>query len=262
MNLLKTFTATMILAVTMTMGSCSDKSAETLTKQCERLNSQLAEMQQNNPDVIASASASYVDNKFTVDATLCDSLFMTSQITEPLFNYFTAIMVKQNINKDLEETVNALADKNIPMTVNLTDVYNETRSYELSAALFRRMVKSPLTQLNYNEAREALFFALEAGQEQFRTADPIAAITSSYNKNKFYSYNVEFENVSSFKSLTLPNLKARALKVFEHRYANLGTFRPVLLEMYKSLGVDGFYLVYTAKGTPYTMKTTISLSKL
>ena len=211
----------------------------------------------------AEAKAAFADNRMTVDVKLADSLFMVAQITEPLFNYFTACEIKNHLDKNLEVTVNALSEKDAPIAVNLTDVYGDSKTYELSPALIRRMVKSPLAQLDFNEAKTALFAAFEASEEQFRpeTEGPVTGFSTSF-KGGFYAYDVEFANPRSYKELTTANLKARALKVLEKRYANLGTLRPVLFGMYKTLGIDGFHLVYSAGEGKPSLKTTVTLSNL
>lgn len=262
MNIFKSTICSAVITTAIALTSCSDKNAEVLTQQSERLNTELQTLVQNNPDVLSKASASYADDKFTVDVTLADSLFMVPQISEPLFEYFTAVEVKSHLDKNLEATVNAMTAKKQAMTINLTDVYGDSRSYEIAPATLRRMVSSPLTQFNYTEARDALFFALEANQELFRPEGAkVKSITTSF-KGGFYAYNVEFEKATDYKGLTTANLKARALKVLQPRYAHLGEFRSALFGMYKSLGLEGFHVVYTAGEKSPTLKTTILLTNL
>ncbi len=262
MNLLKSTISAVLFISTLSLAGCSDKNTQVLTEQSARLDEELQTLAQENPKVIAKANASYADDKFTVDVTLADSIFMIPQITEPLFEYFTACEVKSHIDKNLEATVNAMSAKKQALTVNLTDVYGDSRSYEISPATMRRMVSSPLTQFNYTDAREALFFALEANQELFRPEGAkIKSITTSF-KGGFYAYTIEFENASAYNSLITANLKDRALKVLQPHYANLGSFKPVLFGMYKSLGLEGFHLVYTAGDNSRTLKTTVLLSNL
>lgn len=263
MNILRSAIAPAILTAAMAFTACGDKMTPVLIEQGERLNSELQTLAQENPALIAEAKAAFADNRMTVDVKLADSLFMVAQITEPLFNYFTACEIKNHLDKNLEVTVNALSEKDAPIAVNLTDVYGDSKTYELSPALIRRMVKSPLAQLDFNEAKTALFAAFEASEEQFRpeTEGPVTGFSTSF-KGGFYAYDVEFANPRSYKELTTANLKARALKVLEKRYANLGTLRPVLFGMYKTLGIDGFHLVYSAGEGKPSLKTTVTLSNL
>lgn len=253
-----------VVAISMAMalfGCGPDKDAQTLTEQSERINNELSEMAQANPALIAKAGAAYEEGAFTIDVTLSDSLFISSFITKPVFEYFTACEVKANLDKNLETTVNALAAKETPLTVKLTDVYGESCTHELTAATLKRMVKTPLTQLNFSEARDGVFAALEAGEEQFRPDAPIKSISSQF-KGGFFDYTVEFADQKAYKGLNVANLKARALKVLEDRYKNLGPVEPIIKEMYKSLGIDGFHLIYTAGEGSQQLKTTILLSDL
>jgi hypothetical protein len=165
MNILRSAIAPAILTAAMAFTACGDKMTPVLIEQGERLNSELQTLAQENPALIAEAKAAFADNRMTVDVKLADSLFMVAQITEPLFNYFE---IKNHLDKNLEVTVNALSEKDAPIAVNLTDVYGDSKTYELSPALIRRMVKSPLAQLDFNEAKTALFAAFETSEEQFR----------------------------------------------------------------------------------------------
>jgi len=261
MNLIKN-TLAFIIASAAILASCSDKNAQILAEQAQIINEKVSSIAKENPQLISKADAAYAEDKITVNVTIADSLFITAQISEPLFDYFTACEVKEHLDKNLEATINAMTGKDIPMIVTLTDVYGESRSYELTAAKFRRMVKSPLSQLNYTEAREGLFAAFAASEELFRpTGNDIKSISTSF-KGGFYAYNVEFAKASDYRSLTTANLKARALKVLQKRYEKLGTMRPVFMNMYKSLGIDGFHLVYTAGEKSHTLKATVLLSNL
>ncbi len=261
MNFLRLTLASTVLATAMAFTACGDKTTPVIIEQSERINTELQSLVQENPKVLAEASAKFAEDKIAIDVKLADSLFMVPYISEPLFNYFTAYEVKAHINKDLEITYNALAEKDYPIVVSLTDVYGDSRSYEITPTLLRRMIKSPLTQLDYNEAREGLFAAMAASEAQFMPASGAKSVSTSF-KGGFFSYNVEFEKASSYKDLTTANLKSRALKVLEPRYANPGSFRPVLFGVYKSFGIDGFHLVYSAGENSKTLKTTVTLSHL
>lgn len=262
MNFLKTTLASVIIGSAIAITSCNDKEAQILVEQTDILSKTVSNITSENPQLFASSEVALAEDKITVDVKLSDSLFITALISEPLFDYFTACEVKNNLNKNLEAMVNAMANKEVPMIVTLTDVYGESRSYELTAAKFRRMVKSPLTQLSFNEARDGLFAALAASEAQFiPEGGGVKAITTSF-KGGFYAYNVEFEKATAYKGLTTANLKARALKVLQKRYEKLGTLHPIFMNMYKSMGIDGFHLVYNAGEKSPTLKTTVLLSDL
>lgn len=263
MNFLRFAIAPAVFAAAMAFTACADKTTPVIIEQAERINTELQTLCEENPAVLAEAKAAFAEDKIAIDVRLADSLFMVPQISEYLFDYFTACEIKSHMDKNLEVTVNALSEKNMPITVTLTDVYGDSHTYELSAATLRRMVKSPLTQLNYNEAREGLFAALAASEAQFLPlAGKDAKSVSTSFKGGFFAYNVEFSNARAYRDVSTANLKSRALKVLEARYAKLGTFRPVLLSMYKSLGIDGFHLVYSAGENAPTLKTTVTLANL
>lgn len=262
MNIIRNIAAPAIFAVAMAFTACADKTTPILIEQGERLNTELQELAAENPQLIAEAKAEFANDRLSVDVKLADSLFMVPQISVPLFNYFTACEIKNHLDKNLEVTVNALSEKDFPLIVTLTDVYGDSHTYEFTPASLRRMVKSPLTQLDYTEAREGLFAAFAASEAQFEPTEGHVKGYSTSFKGGFYAYNVEFENSRYYNGLTTANIKARALKVLEKRYSKLGTLRPVLFGMYKSLGLDGFHIVYSAgEGSP-TLKSTVTLANI
>lgn len=252
----------MILTAMMVFTACSDKTTPVLVEQGERLNTELQTLAGENPDLIAEASAVFADNALTVDVKLADSLFAVKYITDPLFNFFTACQIKSHLDKNLEVTLNGMIKKEAPLHVTLTDVYGDSHTYTLEPGELRNMVKGMLSQLGYNEAREALFEAFAASKDSFLPTSEgfIKDVTTSF-KGGFYAYTVNFTNPNAYAALTSANLKARELKVLEARYARLGTMRDALLDTYKSLGIDGFNLIYTCDDKN-TLKTGVTLSNL
>lgn len=208
MNIIRMAIAPAVLAATMAFTACSDKTTPIIIEQSQRINTDLQTLVQENPELIAKAEAQYAEDRINVDVALADSLFKVGLITDPLFNYFTACEIKDHADKNLEILVNALTEKEMPIVVNLTDAYGDAKSYELSPATLRRMVKSPLTQLDYNETRDALFAALAASADQFMPDErTVKEITTSF-KGGFYAYNVVFDNPRSYRGLVTANLKA------------------------------------------------------
>lgn len=244
------------------MYSCADKVTPVLIEQAGRIDADLQSFAKQNPSLISNASAVYNNDTLSVDVQIADSLFMTAFISEPLFNYFTACEVKNHLDKNLEITVNALTEKNAPVIVKLTDVYGDSSTYTISPATLRRMVKSPLTQLGFNEARDALFAAFAASEELFRPQERGVKEISTSFKGGFFAYNITFDNPRNYRGITSANLKARAIKVLNARYAHIGTLRPVLFGMFKSLGIDGFHLVYNAGDGTQPIKATVTLANI
>lgn len=263
MNIFKTsLLAAFATTASLALNSCADKTTPVLIEQGERINSELQALVSENPQLFSEAKAQYSDGCMAIDVVLADSLFNVAQITTPLFNYFTAYEIKNHLDKNLETTVNAMSEKEASMAVTLTDVYGDSHTYDLSAATLRRMVKSPLTQLDYNEARTGLFDALAASEAQFLPDEGHVKGFSTSFKGGFFAYTVEFEKQNYYNSLVTANIKARALKVLEQRYSKLGTLKPVLFGMYKSLGIDGFNLIYSADNSTRVLKTSVTLSNL
>lgn len=249
-------------ALSMVFAACNDKTTPILTQQTDRIDTELKALAEENPALISTAGATFANDTITVDVVLNDSLIDLSRIPAELFNYFTAVEVKRHIDKNLEITVNTLSEAKGCVAVSVTDAYGVKSGYVYTAADLRRMVKSPLSQLDFNAAKQALFdyWSASAGDFTPSLEKPVNDVTTSF-KGGFYDYTVNFANARAYKGLTSANLKSRILKVLQPRYERLGTLRPAVLEMYKSLGIDGFHLIYEAeKGQP--LKTSVTLNNL
>ncbi len=254
--------ASAAVAITVAMVSCgSDKNAQALAAQAERLSGVLSEAAAANPGFLKSASASYDETAFTVDVSLADTLIDIKQVTPALFQYFTAIEVKANADKNLEETVNALSAKDQPMIVKVTDYSGATTDYELSASTLRRLYKTPLTQLDFTNVKNNVLEIMKSEADEFMIAGS-TAVSFSF-AGGYGDYTVSFPTKKDFitkdtaSALTLSNLKARGIKVLAARYDSLGDYRDAFMEMYKSLGIDGFHLIYVTEKGDDTMKITI-----
>lgn len=261
MNVIKSALAGAIAVVALFAAGCSNKNVPVLTEQCKLLNDKLTTLVSENPKFLAEAKAEYTTDRFAVDVKIIDSLIAISKVPESLFEYFTACEVKENLTKNLETTVNALSAEKLPVTVTITDVYGDSHTYELTPAALRKMVTSPLSMFNSAAVRDDLFASFGSVAELFRPEKGNVTSISTSFKGGFYDYTVEFKNKYEFQTVSIPALRERALKVLTPRYANLGTLKPVLFKMYKSLGVEGFHLIYT-DGDKATVKTLIKLSDL
>lgn len=265
MNFFKLSSLTALFAgLSLSLASCGpDKNVEALTAQTSQLNDKLAQMAEASPECLKSAAAAYADNAIDISVVLGDSLINIEAVDAPLFKFFTAVEVKDNLTKDLETIVNAMAAKECKMNVAITDTEGKTKEFSLTAADFRNMVNKPLSQLGYSEARTNLFDMLNAECDQFNPGGvPVSSITSSFTKSGYYDYTVTFTDPRGFAGLTLPNLKARALKTFGYMFRNLGDLRMQVLKTMDELGVEGFHLIYASDKDDKTLKCTIMLSGL
>lgn len=254
--------ASAAVAMMVAMVSCGpDKDVETLNAQAELLSGELSEAVAANPGFLKSASASYDETALTVNVALADTLIDIKQVTPALFEYFTAIEIKAGADKNFEATVNALSSKEQPLLVKVTDYSGATADYEMSASKLKRLYKTPLTQLDYTNVKNNVLEIMKSEADEFMAAGS-TGVTFSF-AGGYADYTVSFPTKKDFitkdnaKALTLPNLKARAIKVLADRYDSLGDYRDSFMDMYKSLGIDGFHLIYVTEKGNDTMKITI-----
>lgn len=233
-----------------------NKEAETLQRQAERVNKELAADVQAAPQLLAEAGASYADSAFNVSIVFADSMMQVSDYSQALVEYFLADEVKAAAGTDLDELVNSLAKVKEPLRLSLTDVYGTTRSYDLTAATLRTLFKTNRSQLRLPEVRQQVLDILTARSMRFAVGAGIQkidmALTTSYA-----TYTIVYDNAKAYSGLTVANLKARYLKLLKPIYKAYGPLADDIVEMDRSLGIDGYRFVLTTPAGDSELKATL-----
>jgi len=244
-------------AALLSMNSCdSGKEAETLRQQADRINTELTQSQQESPALYASANAVYADSALNVNITFADSMMQVADYSQALIEYFLSEEIKANAGKDLDETVNALAKLKQPLRLTLTDVYGTTCSYDMPAATLRTLFKTQRSQLQLPEVRSKVLSILENRAFRF-AAGPGVQKADFALKSSFATYTIVYDNAKSYSGLNVANLKARYLKILKPIYQNYGPLKNDIIEMNKSLGIDGYRFVLTTPSGDSELKATL-----
>lgn len=246
----------LICLMVVALAACGgNKEAETLIAQSERVNGELQAAVQANPGLMSRASASYADSAFNVDVVFADSIINVADLSQPLVEYFLSERIKASAGKNLDDIVNALARLSQPLRLSLTDVYGATRSYDLSAATLKTLYRTPRSQLNINEVKQQVISIL--ADQSFRLVTPGVQKVDFSLANGFATYTIVYDNAHSYSGLTVGNLKARYLKVLKPRYAAFGILSTDIIDMDKSLGIDGYRFVLTTPAGNSEIKSTL-----
>jgi hypothetical protein len=254
----KLFVGMAIALTVVLVTSCDSKEKEnqTLAAQAERINSELAAEVGNNPTLISDAGAEYADGQFQINITFADSLVVLADYTQSFVEYFLAEELKNNQTQDLADLINALSSIEGTYTLNLADVYGTDRDFEFTASQLKRLLNTSRAQLNYNEVKAQVVQLMSNAAAAVRAAEKAENVVFDLTSG-FATYTVTFATDKNYANMSTANLKAYAIKKYKNEYAKFGTFTPMVVELFKSLGIDGYRIIYTNKANSKTLKTAV-----
>ena len=244
-----------VLAVAM--AACgSDDSAEKLQAQAQRVDAELKSEVAAAPQLFAQASAQYADSAFTIRLALADSLMHVSDYSQAMVEYFLSDEIKARAGKDLDEVVNTLAHTKEPMRICLTDVYGTSKCYDLPAATLRTLYKTQRSQLQLPEVRSQVLEILAGRSFRFAQGGSVQKVDFAL-ASSFATYTVVYDSPKAYSGLNVANLKARYLKMLKPMYAAYGPLAPAVVEMNRSLGIDGYRFILTTPSGDSELKATL-----
>ncbi|MDE6270965.1 MAG: hypothetical protein K2M12_08965 [Muribaculaceae bacterium] len=237
--------------------SCGgNKDGEILEKQATRINNELTADAASNPGVFAEARATYGDSALNVNIVFADSIFNVADYSQELVEFFLADEIKSAAGEDLDETVNTLAKTKEPLRLTLTDVYGTTRSYDLPAVTLRTLFKTQRSQLHLPEVRTQVMSILADRSFQFAVGEGVQKADCEL-KSSFVTYTIVYDNAKAYSRLNVANLKARYLKLLKPIYKAYGPLANPIVEMDRSLGIDGYRFILTTPSGDSELKCTL-----
>lgn len=224
--------------------SCSSGSEEAiLSRQASRIDSIAIADAAANPDFVKSANATYADKTIEINVAFADSAINVTNYTQSVINYFTAEQLKAHADKNLEETVNALAHIEGGIRLELNDVYGNNADFNFTANELKFLIKSQRSRINFAEAKQNVIDLMAGAADKFG-CEGASAIDFDLTTG-FATYTVTFPSAKSYANLTVGNLKARYMPMLSKRYASFGNYKDAIYDMLKSLGIEGYRIVYT-----------------
>lgn len=237
-------------------GGGTKKEAEALQRQAQRVNTELAQEAEASPELFSSASAQYADSAFSINLVFADSLIQVPEYSQALVEYFLADEIKAHAGKDLDEVVNSLAAVKEPMRITLTDVYGNSRSYELPAATLRTLYKTSRSQLRLPEVRSEVLAILAGRSVRFAVGGGVQKADFALSSS-FATYTIVYDNAKAYSGLNVGNVKARYLKLLRPMYRAYGPLADAIVKMNESLGIDGYRFVLTTPSGDSELKATL-----
>jgi plasmid maintenance system antidote protein VapI len=248
--------------IALAVCSCGTaKENDALTAQADRVSTILEHDVELNPNFLASAYAEFADKEFTIYIVFEDERVKLSDYTDAFIEYFVAEELKNNAGDDLAEIVNSLAKIDGKMVLQLSDSYGTTRSFDFSVQQIKYLARTPRTKLNFNEVKAQALQLMADSWVDVRKAHNADDVTFEVITG-FATYTVLFNDDKPYQNLTSANLKDRVLKAIEPEYDRFGTFKPIVIEMFRSFGIDGYRYIYTNKVNDKSIKTVVSWREL
>lgn len=111
MKICSLFMASVALAAAALFSSCAKKASSALIPIVDKMNLDLAQMAEDNPMFLSEASADLdsVDNALNVNVAFSDSVMDVDAITDQTIKYYTAMQLKANPGKELDDFLNTMS---------------------------------------------------------------------------------------------------------------------------------------------------------
>lgn len=235
-------------ALTLIVGlaSCSGKGQqlEQLDKIAFDLNTEFLGIAEATPALESVSFSMADDNVFNVGIKLADSDLQVSELDEPLVRYALAVYMKSHPGRRLDDLVNSLSQLEGTMLITITDADGASREYPMSTAILKRLIRSRLSELGYNDAKSAVTAIMASHTQQYAAHAGAASCTFALTGG-FAEYTVEFPARSSYAQWNQSILAGRYKNLLKPQYETYGELRPFVTEVLTSLGIEGYRFIYT-----------------
>jgi hypothetical protein len=243
--------------IALAVCSCGTaKENDALAAQADRVSTILEHDVELNPNFLTSAYAEFEDKDFRICITFEDDRVRLSDYTEAFIEYFVAEELKGNAGDDLDEIINSLSKIDGKMVLLLSDSYGTTRTLEFTAQQIKYLLRTPRTKLNFNEVKAQALQLMSDYWVDVRKAhnadDVVFEVVTG-----FATYTILFNNESAYQNVSSANLKDHVIKALTKEYDRFGTFKPIVIDMFRSFGIDGYRYIYTNKQNDKTIKAVV-----
>ena len=254
-KILHSFVAAAILL--LSLASCGgSKAPSPLIAQSERLALDFGTLAEESPMFLQSIDVDYADAVLSVALAFADSTVKVPEYSEALVQFALAQYLKDHTGKNLDEIINTISAEEGKLSIKLTDVYGNTRDFDVSGTRLKQLVKSRPMELGLPEVRtnisDILASRCAAYKDQYNADDCEFEIQGG-----FAQYTLTFPRSSAWGGLTQPTLTGRYLKGLQARYDDFGACRPMIEQLLRSVSIDGYRFIYTDKTGSKTLSAGI-----
>lgn len=191
-----------------------------------------------------SVSAAYAAPNVDIAVTLRDSMIKVDLLGEQLMDYYAADQLKSMDAARVSAVVKTLRSMETPVVVTLTDTYGAQKTFIFPADKIQRLMKAKPSSLDVPKVKEQVV-AMAGGAVPAPWAHPGTQVSASIDKG-FLTYTVTWPSKRSLAGVEQGNLTGNYLDALRRQYGRLGDLEYPVVEMLKSLGIDGVRMVYTA----------------
>ena len=247
-----------LLSVCMMIGlaNCnSSKEPSALVAQCERLNGDFRTVAEESPMFLDSLTCNYGDAKIAVGVVLADTVDVAA-FDQAFVEYVVAQYLKSHADENLAVILNTLGDEKGSLTIAISTPAAEKAVFEISAARLKQLYKLPNSELNFAEARTVACKLFESHCSEFAKA--VKANTCEFSfSGGFAQYTLIFPTAQAFANQSQGSLQGRYRSALQPQYEGYGYCRTFVMDVFKSLGFDGYRFVYTDEAGTKEIKTAI-----
>ncbi len=244
----KCLVAGVIILAAAGLGSCSKKSSEpsALIAQSERISGELGKIAEESPMYLESAGADYADGVLSVNIEYSDPYAVVGDYSQELVEYIVSLWLKSHLGADLDTTLNTLSTEQGSLKITLVGADGASKEFTISSARLKKLLVLKPSELNFSAVKDnvALLMEHRGGlyEEEYKAVDGSFCFATG-----FAQYTLVFESAAQYSNLTQDSLRGRYQKALKHQYEGYGACAPIITDLLKSLGVEGYRFVYEAK---------------
>lgn len=233
------------------VSACGPSAAET-TARLESAAATVDSLVHTTGAPFAVSKAAYAEPNIDVTFVLTDSMIKVDLLGDELMDYFVAEQIKPVDRSVLNPVIATLKAAEANVVVSVTDAYGTTKTFIYSGDKLSNLAKSKRSQLNVPKVREQVV-AMAGGAVPAPAAHPGTQVAASIDKG-FLVYTMTWPSKKSLDGLSQGVLTGRYLQPLRNQYSQLGSLEYPVVEMLKTLDIDGVRIVYAAAGTDDVVK--------
>lgn len=230
--------------IAVLLGSCTDKGPSPLVEQAERLQSELTPLAADSPMYLDSIKVSYADAAMTVAISFADPAVNPDDYSQALVEYVVAQYLKAHPGAGLDAVLNGLSDEDGALDIVLTGRSGSSRTYTIGHRRLKQLYRQRPMELNFNEVKNNVAALMAARCNAYRLGVNATDATFAIDGG-FAQYTLTFASASAFSNQTQGSILGRYLPGLREQYENYGACRPMIEELLRSLGIDGYRFIYT-----------------
>ena len=228
--------AVVAMSMVAVAGSCGPSAAERAARM-ESAAATVDSLVHTTEAPFVVSKAVYAEPNIDVSFVLADSVIKVDLLGDELMDYYLAEQLKSS-----EASV----------VLSLTDAYGGSKTFIYTADKLQNLAKAKRSQLNVPKVKEQVV-AVAGGAVPAPSAHMGTQVSTSIDKG-FLTYTVTWPSKSAVSGMPQGVLTGRYMQPLRDEYGRLGSLEYPVVEMLKTLGIDGVRMVYVATGTDEEVK--------